>query len=123
MARKDDFVHTTTHCLMCGDPIPADLPKMALTCSEACKIARKNYRRSRQDHRECRYCKKPSTPEQRASYQQWKRRPQDAEEEERYRLWRLAEIAAVQVQSRAETKRRKLADAAAEPEPQEAIAE
>jgi predicted nucleic acid-binding Zn ribbon protein len=118
MARKDDFVHTQTHCVMCGDPIPEDRPKMALTCSDACKIARKNYRRSRQDQRECRYCQKPSTPEQRALFQQWRRRPQDAEEEERFRAWRQAELTAVQTKGRAETKRRKLADAA---EPQQEV--
>lgn len=73
MARKDDFAHITTHCVMCGDPIPSDRPKMALTCSDRCRDARKNYRRSRQDQRACRYCLHPSTPEERKRFQRWRR--------------------------------------------------
>lgn len=73
MARKDDFAHTVIHCCMCGDPIPEGRPKMALTCSDACRDARKNYRRSRQDQRACRYCLHPSTPEERKRYQRWRR--------------------------------------------------
>ena len=121
MARKDNFHEVTTHCVMCGDPIPHDRPKMALTCSDVCRDRRKNYRRSRQDQRACRYCLRPSTPEQRAAYHQWRRRPQDAEEEERYRLWRIAETSAAQLKSRNENKRKKLAETEeqTEPEPQE----
>lgn len=99
--------------------MPPDRPKMAITCSDECSKARKNFRRSRQDSRMCRYCFKPSTPEQRLAFQQWRRRPQDAEEEERYRLWRIAETSAAQLKSRNENKRRKLAEAEAAPEPQE----
>ena len=105
MARKDDFKKITPHCVMCGDPIPADRPKMAITCSDACRNDRKNYRRSRQDQRACRYCQHPSTPEQRLAYQRWRRKPQDPEEEERYRLWRLSEVVAERNKSRNENKR------------------
>lgn len=73
MARKDDFRNTVIHCCMCGEPIGHDRPKMALTCSDACRDARKNYRRSRQDQRACRYCLQPSTPEERKQFQAWRR--------------------------------------------------
>jgi predicted nucleic acid-binding Zn ribbon protein len=91
MARKDDFHEHAMNCVMCPKKIPPERPKLAVTCSKECTIARKNYWRSKQDMRVCRYCYKPSTPEQRAAYQQWRRRPQNAEEEEQFRLWREAQ--------------------------------
>ena len=111
MARRDDFHELAMNCVMCPNKIPADRPKLAVTCSKECTIARKNYWRSKQDSRVCRYCMKPSTPEQRLAFQQWRRRPQDTEEEERYRLWRLSETNAARVKNRMETKRRKQAEA------------
>jgi hypothetical protein len=94
MARRDDFHEIAMNCVMCPKKIPADRPKLAVTCSKECTTARKNYWRSKQDARVCRYCCKPSTPEQRAAYQQWRRRPQNAEEEEQFRQWRDAQARA-----------------------------
>ena len=94
MARKDDFHEVHMHCVMCGDLMPPDRPRMAITCSDLCKTRRRNFRRSRQDARMCRYCFKPSTPEQRLAFQQWRRRPQNAEEEEQFRQWRDAQARA-----------------------------
>ena len=110
MARKDEFHEIHTHCVMCGELMPLDRPRMAITCSDACKVKRRNYRRSRQDARMCRYCFKPSTPEQRLAFQQWRRRPQNAEEEEQFRFWRIAQTSAAQLKSRRENKRKKLAE-------------
>ena len=73
MARKDDFRNRPTFCVMCGNPLPPDKPKMGLTCSDKCRDDRKDFRRSKVDARECRYCHKPSTPEERVLYQRWRR--------------------------------------------------
>ncbi len=94
MARRDDFHEHEMNCVMCPNKIPPDRPKLSVTCSKECTIARKNYWRSRQDARVCRYCWKPSTPEQRAAYQQWRRRPQNEEEEQQFRQWRDAQARA-----------------------------
>lgn len=103
MSRADEFHAMTMHCVVCAGPIPPDRPKLAVTCSKECTKARKDYWRSKQDARVCRYCMKPSTPEQRLAFQQWRRRPQDAEEEERYRLWKASESMTERVKNRKET--------------------
>ena len=100
MARRDDFHEIAMNCVMCPNKIPADRPKLAVTCSKECTTARKNYWRSKQDARVCRYCCKPSTPEQRAAYQQWRRRPQNAEEEELFRRWREDQAKVEMVETR-----------------------
>ena len=118
--RRDDFHGVLLNCAMCPNKIPNDRPKNAVTCSKECTIARRNYWLSKQDTKMCRYCYKPSTPEQRALFQQWRRRPQNAEEEEQFRLWRIAQTSAAQLKSRRENKRKKLAEAdAVELEPQQ----
>jgi hypothetical protein len=58
---------------MCSKEIPAERKWDAVTCSPDCTKARKNYGRSRKDQAECRYCNKPSTPEDRALYGMWKK--------------------------------------------------
>lgn len=91
------------NCMMCPNKIPHDRPKTAVTCSKECTKARKDHWRRIFDSRTCRYCMKPSTPEQRLLFQQWRRRPQDAEEEERYRRWRDSESMAERVKNRKDT--------------------
>jgi predicted nucleic acid-binding Zn ribbon protein len=108
------------HCIVCQNPIPHDRPKLAVTCSKECTVIRKNFWRSRQDARTCRYCLKPSTPEQRLAFQRWKRQPQNPEEEERFRLWRQSESNALRVTNRQENKRKRKA---ADEEPEEHEAE
>lgn len=105
------------HCIVCRNEIPHDRPKMAVTCSKECTKARKDYWRSKQDAKHCRYCMKPSTPEQRLAFQQWRRRPQDAEEEARYLAWRNSESMAERVKNRKETlSKKKAVDEAGEPD-------
>jgi hypothetical protein len=58
---------------MCGEVIPDDRPVKAITCSDLCSKMRVQFRKSRQDARECRYCFRPSTPEERRRYQRWRR--------------------------------------------------
>lgn len=73
MARRDDFRGVKRFCVMCRREIPADRKWDAVTCSPECTKDRKNYGRSRKDQVECRYCFRPSTPEDRARYQAWRR--------------------------------------------------
>jgi hypothetical protein len=74
MARTDSYKNVKRFCIMCTNEIPADRKKDAVTCSKDCSAARANYLRSRRDATECRYCNKPSTPEERvlfSSYKKW----------------------------------------------------
>ena len=73
MARTDAYRGVHTHCVMCSKAIPADRRWDAITCSPECSKARKDYGRSRQDQIECRYCQRPSTPEERTRYMAWRR--------------------------------------------------
>ena len=81
MARKDDFTGTQMHCIVCTNPIPPTRRKDAVTCSTECSKARKNFWRSQQDMVECRYCFRPSTPEERARYIKWRWAEKKAEKE------------------------------------------
>lgn len=71
--RKDDFTNFHPKCVQCGKEIPADRPRMSITCSNECRDGRKNYRRSKMDSRQCRYCLRPSTPEERLRYHRWRK--------------------------------------------------
>lgn len=71
--RTDHYSDYIPHCVSCGKEIPADRPRQAITCSDECRDTRKNYRRSRQDARECRYCRRPSTPQERLRYSRWRK--------------------------------------------------
>jgi hypothetical protein len=73
MPRKDAVTGQTLFCVMCQNPIGEDRPRSSVTCSKECSTARKNFHRSREDKRACRYCQKPSTPEERIRYQRWRR--------------------------------------------------
>jgi hypothetical protein len=44
-----------------------------VTCSDECSRARIAFRRNHERKRECRYCFKPSSPEERSRYQRWRR--------------------------------------------------
>jgi hypothetical protein len=67
----------------------------------------------------CRYCYKPSTPEQRALFQQWRRRPQNAEEEELFRRWREDQVKTTTIETRRANKRSKKVEDDAEKEEME----
>jgi len=71
MARKDSF--RTMYCVVCTDEIPAGRKKDSVTCSPECSKARKDHFRSLIDNKECRYCNRPATPEERARYAAWRR--------------------------------------------------
>jgi tRNA(Ile)-lysidine synthase TilS/MesJ len=80
MSRKDDFRNVPRFCVMCQTPIPPERKADSVTCSKDCSVKRKNYFRSRIDQKECRYCQRPSTPEERARYLRWRRAEKKAEE-------------------------------------------
>jgi len=73
MARKDDFRGVNMHCVVCMQPIPQTRKWDSICCSPECTKDRKNYGRSRKDQTACRYCLKPSTPEERARFALWKK--------------------------------------------------
>ena len=73
MSRVDHFSTITPHCCICGQIVPSDRPKQAITCSKECSDLRKNWRRSRQDARECRYCRRPASLAERSRYQRWRK--------------------------------------------------
>lgn len=59
-------------CLMCTKVIPLDrLKKNGITCSKECAKARRDQLMALMDSGECKYCRKPSTPEQRAKFKQF----------------------------------------------------
>jgi hypothetical protein len=58
---------------MCKKVIPPERKSDAITCSKECTKKRKDFLRSKQDAKECRYCNKPSTPEDRVLFGRWKK--------------------------------------------------
>lgn len=71
MARTDHYRGVKRYCVMCQEEIPHDRKWDAVTCSPQCTLARKQYGRSRKDQSACRYCLKPSTPEDRERFKAW----------------------------------------------------
>jgi predicted nucleic acid-binding Zn ribbon protein len=82
MARRDDYRGNVMRCVVCATPIPSTRKWDAITCSKECTAARKNYGRSRKDQTECRYCQRPSTPEERTRYLAWRRAEKKAAKEQ-----------------------------------------
>ena len=72
---NEDLFGIYTHCLVCTRPIPEDMAKRkAVTDTEACRDVLLRLRRKHKDDKQCRYCKKPSTPSQRrrfGRFQKW----------------------------------------------------
>jgi hypothetical protein len=82
MARTDAYRGTTMNCVVCKNPIPSTRKWDSVTCTPECTKARKDYGRSRQDQTECRYCLRPSTPEERTRYLAWRRAEKKAAKEQ-----------------------------------------
>ena len=91
MARAT-YENVITHCVICTKPVPADrLKYKAITCTEECAAARKNSIRAKQDMRECRYCRKPSTFEERAAFARFRtleRKRPDMLYPEAFEIWK-----------------------------------
>jgi hypothetical protein len=73
MARADYFTGAQMRCIICGNPIPPERRRDAVTCSKACSRARDNYVLSRIDMEECRYCRRPATPEDKQRFAKWRK--------------------------------------------------
>jgi hypothetical protein len=71
--RKDSFSGVQMKCVVCTKPIPTGRKWDAITCSKECTKARRDFGRSRIDQRECRYCQRPSTPDEQTRYKRWRK--------------------------------------------------
>ena len=114
MSRTDEYSGTRMHCVVCKNEIPPERRWDAICCSPECTKKRKEYGRSRRDHVMCRYCYKPSSQEQRKSYQQWRRRPQNPEEEELFRRWREDQVKIAVAETRRANRKAKLEEVESE---------
>jgi hypothetical protein len=66
------YQEESTHCVSCGELVPeARLDRGAITCSDECSKKRRVTVRTREDRKKCRYCRKPSTPEQRRAFKRF----------------------------------------------------
>ena len=92
MPRSDAFLGVKRFCVMCQKEIPADRKWDSVTCGPVCSKSRKDYGRSRRDQVECRYCLKPSTPEERTRYHAWRMWEKNGIKEENSNAKLLREI-------------------------------
>ena len=61
-------------CVVDAQPIPRErLTRGSVTCSKECAKIRREAQRAQQDEKECRYCRKPSTPHDRETYALFRR--------------------------------------------------
>lgn len=61
-------------CVVCGTLVPVERKiRRALTCSDACALARNSYLRERKELKKCKYCGNVSTPEERDDFRAWRR--------------------------------------------------
>lgn len=61
------------YCVFDAKPIPAERVKRnAVTCSKECAKAIERQRMLLMEQSECKYCRRPSTPEERESYKRWR---------------------------------------------------
>lgn len=71
---RNSYAEVDFRCVVCTNPIPADRLKYgAITCSPEHGKIREAAIRAGKDTKECRYCRKPSTPEDRAAYQRFRK--------------------------------------------------
>jgi ribosomal protein S26 len=70
---NEKYAMMTLHCVMCGGDIPADrAARKFVTCSPECSEERERWAKARHDATHCRYCMKPSTPEERAAFKRFR---------------------------------------------------
>ena len=72
MARKT-FDEIKTKCIICGDEVPKErVMRGAITCSKEHAKIRRGQLLAITDKKECRYCRRPSTPEEREAYRRFR---------------------------------------------------
>jgi hypothetical protein len=92
MARKtyDDI---KTHCIVCAAEVPTDRLKYgAITCSKEHQKLRHAQLQAITDKKDCRYCRRPSTPEEREAYKRFRtmeRKRPDLIYPEAFEQWKL----------------------------------
>lgn len=65
---------TTIYCVMCGTAIPEERRRFkAVTCTEEHGKAYAEAKRKHKEGRECPICRKPSTPEDREAYKEFRK--------------------------------------------------
>lgn len=79
MARKT-WNEVKNFCVVCTEPIDKQrVSRGAVTCTKECAKVRRDQQRALTDMKECRYCRRPSTPEEREAFKRFrqleKRRP------------------------------------------------
>jgi hypothetical protein len=68
MARKT-YDDVKTLCIVCGDEVPKErIMRGGITCSKEHAKLRRAQLQAITDKKECRYCRRPSTPEEREAY-------------------------------------------------------
>lgn len=71
---RPQFFEQEFHCIICTQLIPPEkLQFKSITCSDECARKRKLSLRAKQDARECRFCRKPSTLAERAAFQRYRK--------------------------------------------------
>lgn len=61
------------HCMICRRQIPAGRDqRQTATCSEKCKDRLDAIRANQREQRKCSHCLKPSTPQERAEFREWR---------------------------------------------------
>ena len=72
MARKT-FDDVKTHCVICTNEVPKErLIRGAITCTKEHAKLRRAQLFAMMDKKECRYCRRPSTPEEREAYKRFR---------------------------------------------------
>lgn len=73
MARQT-FDKIESFCVVDKNPIPVDrLKRRAVTCSKTCSKIRTAQLMAVMEQMECKYCRRPSTPEERQAYKRFRR--------------------------------------------------
>jgi hypothetical protein len=72
MARQT-YDEVTTHCVICTTEVPKErLMRGAITCTKEHAKLRRAQLAAITDKKECRYCRRPSTPEEREAYKRFR---------------------------------------------------
>lgn len=73
MPRKT-YDDVETHCVICKELVPKDrLMRGAITCTKEHAKLRRAQLQAITDKKECRYCRRPSTPEEREAYKRFRK--------------------------------------------------
>lgn len=91
MARKT-YDEIKIHCVICGDDIPKDrIMRGGITCTKEHAAERRKQLRAMKEQKECNYCKRPSSPEEREAFARFRtmeRRRPDLIYPEAFEQWK-----------------------------------